>query len=117
MNRLKDLLVSFEIQLIFAEQIIDEIRIVSSREKFVKYFNETDVYDLIELLRIIGEFHVVSSEINICRDPKDNFLLSLAEASKADYLVTGDNDLLILEKYGNTNILPLDAFEKIISKY
>ncbi len=29
-----------------------------------------------------------------CRDPKDNYLLAYAEAGHADFLVTGDDDLL-----------------------
>ncbi len=36
----------------------------------------------------------VQSIVTTCRDTKDNFLLALAKDSKADYLLTGDNDLL-----------------------
>ena len=44
--------------------------------------------------------------INRSSDPGDNFLLAVAEAGAADYLVTGDKrDLLALEKHGNTHIL------------
>lgn len=32
----------------------------------------------------------------ICRDPKDRMFLALAEAGRADMLVTGDRDLLAL---------------------
>ena len=41
--------------------------------------------------------------IPICRDPKDQMFLVLAHASKADCLVTGDQDLLVL---ANTPNLP-----------
>lgn len=37
--------------------------------------------------------------------PKDNFLLGLAEASQADFLVTGDNGLLRLRKYKSTRVV------------
>jgi putative PIN family toxin of toxin-antitoxin system len=44
--------------------------------------------------------------INRSRDPGDNFLLAMAEAGAAEYLVTGDKrDLLALKKHGNTCIL------------
>lgn len=33
-------------------------------------------------------------DTNLCRDPKDNFLLSIAKDGNANYLLTGDNDLL-----------------------
>jgi len=40
------------------------------------------------------------------RDPNDNFLLAMAEAGAADYLVTGDKrDVLALKRHGNTIIL------------
>lgn len=50
----------------------------------------------------------------ISRDPKDNFLLDLIDYSKADYLVTGDKDLLELSPFINTEILTPADFEKII---
>ena len=48
----------------------------------------------------------------ICRDPKDDYLLALAQSGKADLLITGDNDLLVLKKYGKTRILKPVAFRK-----
>ncbi len=49
-------------------------------------------------------------DIKICRDEKDNFLLSLSVDSKAEYLITGDKDLLVLEKIENTEILTFSEF-------
>jgi predicted nucleic acid-binding protein len=43
----------------------------------------------------------------------DNYLLSLAIDSKADYLLTGDNDLLVLTQVGATKIIKYADFEKI----
>jgi hypothetical protein len=44
--------------------------------------------------------------VNRSRDPNDNFLLAMAEAGAADYLVTGDErDVLALEHHGNTTIV------------
>jgi len=48
----------------------------------------------------------------ICHDPKDDYLLALAKAAKADLLVTGDEDLLVLKKYGKTRIMKPGAFRK-----
>ena len=41
----------------------------------------------------------------ICRDPKDNMFLECASLAKADYLVAGDKDLLVLGSYANTRII------------
>jgi len=51
-----------------------------------------------------------------CRDVDDIKILGLAVASKADYLVTGDKDLLILEKYKKIPILTPRLFAEIIHK-
>ncbi|WP_345125583.1 putative toxin-antitoxin system toxin component, PIN family [Hymenobacter antarcticus] len=51
----------------------------------------------------------VTSVAEWCRDPKDNFLLSLALDSQADYLVSGDEDLLVPGSVGSTSIVTLAA--------
>lgn len=53
----------------------------------------------------------VSSVVEICKDAKDNFLLALAKDSQADFLVTGDADLLIIKKFEHTEILTYTEFE------
>jgi putative PIN family toxin of toxin-antitoxin system len=50
------------------------------------------------------------TKLTICRDPKDNIFLELAKAVQADYLITGDNDLLTLNKFENTEILKPSQF-------
>lgn len=37
--------------------------------------------------------------IKICRDPKDNKILECAAHAKADYIISGDKDLLILKDF------------------
>lgn len=59
-----------------------------------KYFPKESVKELIELLETIAEKVDIKPTHFINRDPKDNFLLDLIDYSKADYLVTGDKDLL-----------------------
>ena len=57
-----------------------------------------------------GDLVEVKSRIEQCRDPKDNFLLSLAVDSKEDYLLTGDNDLLEIGQIGKTKIQTITEF-------
>lgn len=111
---LKHTLANSIIQLIFSEQNISELKIVTSRPKFRKYFNPDDVSDLIDLIQTIGKTIKITREPDICRDPKDNFLLALSDKSKADYLVTGDTDLLSIEEYKGTKIITIEEFEALI---
>lgn len=50
--------------------------------------------------------------INVCRDPKDNFILELAQTCKADYIITRDKDLLVLpnKRWKNTKIIKPEEF-------
>ena len=56
----------------------------------------------------------MKSKVNICRDKKDNFLLSLCVDGNADYLITGDNDLLSINNVEETSILTFKEFLNII---
>jgi putative PIN family toxin of toxin-antitoxin system len=47
----------------------------------------------------------------ICRDPDDDQILSCALSAEADYLVTGDSDLLQLKEFHGIRIVTPAAFE------
>jgi len=100
-----------KIRLIFSEELFSEFILVTERPKFKKYFAESDIKHLIQIIDRFGILVQVTSEINSCRDIKDNFLLSLAIDSNADYLVTGDNDLLDLEHINKTKILTIQGLK------
>jgi putative PIN family toxin of toxin-antitoxin system len=51
-----------------------------------------------------------------CRDPFDVPFLQLARAGKADYLVTGDSDLLALSEQFDCKIITADAFLSVLSQ-
>ncbi|MDD7326450.1 MAG: putative toxin-antitoxin system toxin component, PIN family [Lachnospiraceae bacterium] len=46
----------------------------------------------------------------MCRDPDDNKFLECAVDAKAIYIVSGDKDLLTLEKYDNVEIITAREF-------
>ena len=50
------------------------------------------------------------------RVPKDNALLDLTVWTEADYLITGDKDLLVLKKVEKTPIVTPAQFLKVVSK-
>lgn len=56
------------------------------------------------------EFINVKSKVQICRDPNDDFLLSLAKDGKANFLITGDKDLLEIQKFEETSIVRYGEF-------
>ena len=46
-----------------------------------------------------------ATEVSVCRDPKDNHLLALALDGEAQYLITGDNDLLVLSPFCDIHVV------------
>ena len=99
-----------DLKLLFSSHLLEEFVEVASRPKFKKYFSPTDLEELLIQMKAHGEFISVKSSTNICRDPKDNFLLSLSKDGKATYLITGDKDLLALKKFGKTQIITLQKY-------
>ena len=53
---------------------------------------------------------IPQQKVTVCRDPKDNQFLELCLTAVADYLVTGDKDLLILKKFHQTQIFSPKQF-------
>ena len=113
-KRLDRLIFDDQAVLIFSSELIDEFVKVSKRKKFLKYFNSDDIKKLLLLFDSYGEIISVTSKISACRDSKDNFLLSLSVDGRADYLITGDDDLLELKTFKQTRILKISDFEKIL---
>lgn len=67
-------------------------------------------------LKIISEamdsiVHPSHSERGVCRDPNDDAILACALEAKADYLVTGDADLLELKMFKGVRIVTPRSFE------
>jgi putative PIN family toxin of toxin-antitoxin system len=109
-TKLNPLIFSGEVILIFSNELLFEFIRVAARPKFRKYFSTEDVVELSVIMEEHAEFIDVVSVITICRDVKDNFLLSLAVDSKADYLISGDNDLLELKEINSTKIIMMSDF-------
>jgi uncharacterized protein len=99
-----------EAVLLFSDELMTEFIDVANREKLKPYFKKENLFSLIDLIEEYGEIVKVKSKIDICRDKKDNFLLALAKDGKADYLITGDKDLLVIDNFVKTKIIGLTGF-------
>ncbi|WP_416440564.1 putative toxin-antitoxin system toxin component, PIN family [Leeuwenhoekiella sp. A16] len=99
-----------EITLIFSNELLEEFIDVVKRPKFKKFFSQKDIKALLELFDEYAELIEVSSDLDLCRDKKDNFLLNLSVDGTADFLITGDNDLLVINEIRNTKIITYSEF-------
>ncbi|HNR55857.1 MAG TPA: putative toxin-antitoxin system toxin component, PIN family [Flavobacteriales bacterium] len=101
-----------EVVLLVSGPLLAEFMDVASRPKLRKYFPVALAHELELILTGLGERVDVEpgSPQAISRDPKDDYLLLMARKGKADVLITGDDDLLKLERFGKTRILSPRAF-------
>lgn len=106
-SKLDEIFAEKLITLLFSQTLLNEFTEVAQRPKFKKYFTLTDLESLLIRIRNEAEFIQVISNITICRDSKDNFLLSLAKDGKATHLITGDKDLLTIKVFGKTKIITI----------
>ena len=109
---LKKMLMDTRFDIYICEELLSEIINVARRDKIRKRVSENELQ---QLLRIIDAFckKTTISQIaeSIIRDPKDLYLLSLAETIDANYIVSGDKDLTDLNQHLKTRIVKLADFK------
>ena len=107
------LLESGNAELVFCNELLAELVDVADRPKLRRFFSTEDWVLMFEIIEQYAIYVSVVSSVMLCRDAKDNFLLSLAKDAQADYLLTGDKDLLVLKTFGTTRIITITEFQKI----
>lgn len=100
--------------LLVSDEIISEYLIVFSREKFGKWLSLKTRIDFIENIISNALPIQVLEKVVACRDPKDDKYLSLAKTAQADCIVSGDQDLLVLNPFENIPIFNAADFLNII---
>ena len=105
-----------EYLLLFSEELFEELEDAIHKPYPAKRIVRAEYDRLVFRLRTDAKLVNVHSEVNVCRDPKDNYLLVLAKDGNADCLITGDTDLLILKEFEKTKIVSLNDFEAFAQK-
>jgi len=114
LQRIDEKILSREIKIVVSDEMLTELSEVLNRPKFKSLFTTKRMKELFALLDSYGVVVLPSQKVSSCRDKKDNFLLEAALEGKADYLVTGDKDILVLNPFHSTKILKPKDFEKML---
>lgn len=85
--------------------VLLELIDVLNRPKFDKYLTQDERMRFMVSFLKVAEMVEIDEMISACRDPKDNKLLELAVCGKADFLITGDKDLLVLNPFREVEII------------
>ena len=116
LDEMEDRFFQNDIHVLTSEDQLREVRDVIARPKFARYFSTVEQARLEEFLVRTALPVSPSEKIELCRDPKDDFLLEIASAGDADYLVTGDEDLLVLGAIRRTRIIRLAEFRALLTE-
>ena len=105
--------ISGKIKIAISQDILKKLAEVLIGKKFrtpIEFVQQT-IHELSE----IAELVIVTGKINVVKnDPDDNRILECAVSAKADYIVSGDSDLVILKNFKKIKILsPSDFLVKI----
>ena len=101
-------------EILLSELLLDEIR--RNLTKKVKLGRQTAA-GIERLLRENGSLlEPAAVATDACRDADDLHILGLVKTGKADYLVTGDDDLLVLKRIGRCRIVTPRQFWSLMRR-
>lgn len=92
-------------QLLVSEATLIELADVLSRPKFDPYVTIEDRQEFFRRLSRVVEVVPITYVVHACRDPRDDKFLELALNGNADLIVTGDDDLLVLNPFRDIPII------------
>lgn len=96
-----------------SEATLADLAAVIGKPKFDPYLTPEERQRFFEEYLGIVELVDAPPGITACRDPSDNKFLDVAVQGKADYLITGDTDLIILHPFMNVAILSPADFLRV----
>lgn len=97
--------------ILMSPEVWAELEQVLARPKFDRYISSEDrskfLQDFFDTVLLVIER---TETIQECRDPKDNKYLELLVNGEADYLITGDEDLLVLNPFRGKPVITASDF-------
>ncbi|HME23962.1 MAG TPA: putative toxin-antitoxin system toxin component, PIN family [Acetobacteraceae bacterium] len=97
-----------------SELVYGEIAAVLARPKFARILTDDRRHEILELLAAAALWTEPKDKVEDCRDAKDNRYLELALAAGATVIVSGDEDLLVLDPWRSIRVLrPAQFLEEL----
>jgi hypothetical protein len=103
-------------RLLLSDDTARELNEVLDREKFDEYVRRETRREFVVALVDEATFVEPTEQIERCRDPDDDKFLELAVAGNATAIVSGDDDLLVLETFRDIPILTAKEFLRRIER-
>ena len=105
-----------QITIVTCKEQLQELSVAFQKPKLKKYFQTNQIETFFSFLQGVALIVPITEITPLCRDPKDDYLLALSIVSKSHFLVTGDADLLDIQKINNTIIIKYSDFDTTMNK-
>lgn len=112
-GRLIRILADERIDILANTELLAELEEVCARPKFSRLISPEQVADFLKIISDRLTIIEPSSIVEECRDPEDDYLLAICLDGAADFLLTGDKDLLSLQAFKSTRMLTIAEFEEL----
>lgn len=105
-----------KISLCYSDETFQELVETLKSKNIRKYIsNNREVAKFVAWYKYNAKNIIITKEVKICRDPKDDKFIDLALSADAHFIISNDKDLLILESFNNTKILDPEDFLKLFN--
>lgn len=98
------------LQVYYSPELLAEYEGVITRRKFNKIISPNQVTRFKALALLFLKRTLIVFKPQVVRDADDDYLLGICLSCKADFLITGDQDLLVLGTFEGTTILTMGQF-------
>lgn len=102
--------------LVPAEQVAELTHTLTNKPYFRAHVSQAVIDRFVAQLEALINLQPVEDIASYSRDPKDDYLITYGVVNEADYLVTGDKDLLILTQVGTMQIVSPSQLLIILQK-
>ena len=100
------------------EQIAELATTTSTKRYFRNHIPQATIDYFIQQLTALAELPPTLEEIPAySRDPKDDYLVAYGIVNEADFLITGDADLLVLGRVGKVEVIDPSQFIAILREH
>jgi uncharacterized protein len=101
-------------EVLLSLDLLGELNEVLWRERLNRYLTSEEREEFLEALIERAVLVEITENVQECRDPKDDKVLELALNGKAQYIISGDRDLLVLHPFPDVLVITADEFLKTI---
>ncbi|GHT76860.1 hypothetical protein AGMMS50262_16280 [Bacteroidia bacterium] len=103
------------ISVYLCDELKAEFMRIAYQEKIRKYTTEDRIIQTLELMEVSCVWSSITNAIvsSRLRDSEDLYLLAFADTVRADYILTGDKDLLVLQTHNQAKIVTYREFVMI----